>query len=74
MATIVISVFATWLIISILIAIGDTFLGQDVLWDDWFIIIVCFPYIIISIPFELIVIKIKKIKKKRGKNNDSRLY
>lgn len=67
MTTIVISVFATWFIISILIAIGDTFLKQDVLWDDWFIIIVCFPYIIISIPFELIVKTIKKIKKKRGK-------
>ena len=67
MITIVISVFATWLIISILIAIGDTFLKQEVLWDDWFIIIVCFPYIIISIPFELIVKMIKKNKKKRGK-------
>ncbi len=67
MITIVVSVFATWLIISILIAIGDTFLSQDVLWDDWFIIIVCFPYIIISIPFELIVKTIKKLKKKRGK-------
>lgn len=67
MITIVVSVFATWLIISILIAIGDTFLSQDVLWDDWFIMVVCFPYIIISIPFELIVKTIKKIKKKRGK-------
>lgn len=67
MATIVISVFATWFIISILIVIGDTFLKQDVLWDDWFIIIVCFPYIIISVPFEWFVIMIKKIKKKRGK-------
>lgn len=67
MITIVVSVLATWLIISILIAIGDTFLEQEVLWDDWFIIIVCFPYILISIPFELIVIMIKKIKKKRGK-------
>ena len=67
MITIVISVFATWLIISILIAIGDSFLKQEVLWEDWFIIIVCFPYIIISIPFEWIVTMIKKIKKKRGK-------
>lgn len=67
MITIVISVFATWLIISILIAIGDTFLKQEILWDDWFIIIVCFPYILISIPFEWIVITVKKIKKKRGK-------
>lgn len=67
MATIVVSVFATWLIISILIAIGDTFLKQDVLWDDWFIMVVCFPYIIVSIPFELIVKTIKKVKKKRGK-------
>ena len=66
MTTIVISVFATWLIISILIAIGDSFLKQEVLWEDWFIIIVCFPYIIISIPFEWIVTMIKKIKKKRG--------
>ena len=70
MITIVTSVFATWFIISILIAIGDTFLKQEVLWEDWFIIIICFPYIVISIPFELIVKKIKKIKKKRGKNND----
>ena len=67
MITIVISVFATLLIISILIAIGDSFLKQEVLWEDWFIIIVCFPYIIISIPFEWIVTMIKKIKKKRGK-------
>ena len=67
MVAIVVSVFTTWLIISILIAIGDTFLGQDVLWDDWFIMVVCFPYIIISIPFELIVKTIKKVKKKRGK-------
>ena len=67
MVTIVISVFATWLIISILIAIGDSFLKQEVLWEDWFIIIVCFPYIIISIPFEWVVTMIKKIKKKRGK-------
>lgn len=67
MATIVISVFTTWFIISILIAIGDTFLKQDIVWDDWFVIIVCFPYIIISVPFEWIVIMIKKIKKKRGK-------
>ena len=67
MATIVVSVFATWPIISILIAIGDTFLGQDILWDDWFIMVVCFPYIIVSIPFELIVKTIKKLKKKRGK-------
>lgn len=67
MVAVVISVFVTWFIISILIAIGDTFLGQDVLWDDWFIMVVCFPYIIISIPFELIVKTIKKLKKKRGK-------
>ena len=67
MATIVISVFATWLIISILIAIGTTFLGQEILWDNWFMLIVCFPYIIIGIPFELIVIIVKEIKKKRGK-------
>lgn len=67
MVTIVISVFATWLIISILIAIGATFLGQEILWDDWFMLIVCFPYVIVDIPFELIVIIVKKIKKKRGK-------
>lgn len=67
MTTIVITVFITWLIISIIIAIGDTFLGQDVLWEDWFIIIVCFPYIIISVPFELVVKTVKKIKKKRSK-------
>ena len=67
MTTIIISVFATWFIISILIAIGDTFLKQEVLWEDWFVIIVCFPYIIISIPFEWVVTMVKKIKKKRGK-------
>ena len=63
MTNFILGMLLMWWIFGELICIGDEYLKQKCNWDDWWTVIICFPAIIIQIPFGIINLIIKVIKK-----------
>ena len=52
---IVIGMAIMWVFLSVLIALGDNYFGQDILWDDWWAFIILLPAILLISPFITII-------------------
>ena len=71
MINFVLGMFLMWLILAELIGIGNDYLKQECDWEDWWILIICLPAIIIQFPYSLLsrIIKIvKKCSRKKPKS------
>ena len=55
MTNFVLGMFLMWVFLSVLIALGDNYFGQDILWDDWWAFIILLPAIILISSFTTII-------------------
>lgn len=55
-----------WLVLSTIIVIGnDKFNQRCDDWNDWYVLLICFPYMILVYPFYIIIDLIKSMRKGR---------
>lgn len=65
---IVIGMAIMWTFLSVLIALGDNYFGQDILWDDWWAFIILLPAILLISPYVIFIRpRVKKHKQKQEK-------
>lgn len=72
MINFVLGMFLMWWVLAELICIGDKYLKQECIWDDWWTLIICFPAMIIQIPFVILNLIIKIVKKCHSKKPKSK--
>ena len=63
MINFVLGMFLMWWILAELICFGDKFLKQECNWEEWWIWVICFPAIIIQVPFAILTFIVKIVKK-----------
>ena len=65
---IVIGMAIMWIVLSVLIALGDNYFGQDIFWDDWWAFIILLPAILLISPFITIIRPlVKKYRQRQAK-------
>lgn len=72
MTNFVLGMFLMWWVLAELICIGDEYLKQECNWKVWWIWVICFPAIIIQIPFGILNLIIKIVKKCSRKKSKSK--
>ena len=69
---IVIGMAIMWTFLSVLIALGDNYFGQDILWDDWWAFIILLPAILLISPFTKIICPL--VRKYRQRQAKKKIY
>ena len=69
---IVIGMAIMWIFSSVLIALGDNYFGQDILWDDWWTFIILLPAILLISPFITIIRPL--VRKYRQRQAKKKVY
>ena len=72
MINFILGIFVMWFILAELICIGDKHLKQECDWDDWWIMVICLPAVIIQFPLDLLSLLIKIVKNCHSKKSKSK--
>lgn len=72
MINFVLGIFVMWFILAELICIGDEYLKQECNWEEWWILVICLPAVIIQFPFNLLSLIIKTVKNYHNKKLKSK--
>ena len=72
MINFVLGMFLMWWALAELICFGDKFLKQECNWEVWWIWAICFPAIIIQVPFAILTLIVKIVKKCSRKKSKSK--
>ena len=72
MINFVLGMLLMWFILAELICVGSDYLKQECNWESWWILIICFPAVIIQSSIDLIPFIIKIVKKCSRKKSKSK--
>lgn len=67
MENFVFGLFTAWFFLSLIISLGNDLGKQESNWDDWFILVVCFPMVVFYYLPALIVHFVKRYRKLKSK-------